>query len=313
MRGMARQRAGDMSAEGPGAGEPGLQDGYSIHHTSPTLNGRAAAFRSPGRGHAKARGGTRADLMARVSRLGARFTALGGSRNEYVSGALRSPVDKVLDVGCSYGWALDSLRGKAGELWGIDTDAEALRHARARYSDIHFLRGSATSLPFGSETFDAVVLSETIEHVPDGDKSLVVDEVHRVLKNGGLLVFTAPYAGLLAWTDPLDFKRRVPSVYRLYTRVARYTPCTPVEVGHKHLSTRDIAVLFRNRFDIEEVRFCGLVTPFVTWALVLGTRLHLLPRHLEDAMNRFRAWESGVPYGPLLAFNVRLLARKKAM
>ena len=310
---MARKKpAGDVSAEDRGAGEPGFRDGYSIHQTSATLNGKAAAFPSPGRGQTKARGVTRADLMARALRLGARFTALGGGRNEYVSSAFGSPVNKVLDVGCSYGWALDSLRGKAGELWGIDTDGEALRHARARYSDIHFVHGSATSLPFPSDTFDAVVLSETIEHVADGDRSRVVDEVHRVLKNGGLLVFTAPYAGLLAWTDPLDFKRRIPSVYRLYMRAARYTPTTPVEVGHKHLSTRDIAALFRNRFDLEEIRFCGLVTPFVTWALVLGTRLHLLPRPLEDALNRFRAWESGVPYGPLLAFNVRLLARKKA-
>jgi SAM-dependent methyltransferase len=242
--------------------------------------------------------------------LAARCKAVGGSRNGYVASALPSKAGKVLDVGCSYGWALDSARGKADELWGIDTDADAIHQAESNYPDINFVHGSATSLPFADETFDAVVLSEVIEHVPGEESGRVVDEIHRVLKAGGVLVFTAPYAGLLAWTDPLDFKRRFPSIYRRYMRATRYTPATPPEVGHTHLSKSEISSLLGDRFDVEEVRFCGLLTPFLTWFLVVGTRLHVLPRRLEYSLNRFRAWESGVPYGPLLSFNVRLLARK---
>ncbi len=247
----------------------------------------------------------------RGSAIVRRWKALGGSRGEYVAASVEDPVGKVLDVGCAYGWALASLRGKAAELWGIDADEAALRQARANYPDLRFARGSATSLPFRDEAFDVVVLSEVIEHLRDGERQAAVDEVHRVLKPGGLLVFTAPYAGLLAWTDPLDFKRRFPSVYGLYMRLSGYTPTTPPEVGHKHLSQNDISALFRNRFEIEEMRFCGVLTPFVTWLLVISTRLHVLPRRLECALGRFRAWESGIVYGSRLSFNVRIRARKR--
>jgi SAM-dependent methyltransferase len=247
----------------------------------------------------------------RASTPVARWKLLGGSRRDYVADAVDSSVEKVLDIGCAYGWGLDALRGKANELWGLDNDKAVLAEASATYPEFHFVHGSATSLPFGEGEFDVVVLSEVIEHLYDGQRGAAVDEVHRVLKPGGQLIFTAPYAGLLAWTDPLDVKRRFPSAYALYMRLSGYRPTTPPEVGHKHFSRDDVAALFRNRFEIEEMRFCGLLTPFVTWLLVLGTRLHVLPRRLEHALGRFRAWESGVPYGSRFSFNVRIRARKR--
>jgi SAM-dependent methyltransferase len=93
-----------------------------------------------------------------------------------------------------------------------------------------------------------MILSEVIEHVGDENKQLVVDEVWRVLKEGGILIFTAPHESWFAWADHMDFKRRFPAVYRTYMRLANYTPKTPVEVGHKHLSLDEILQLFDDRF-----------------------------------------------------------------
>ncbi|MBT8228697.1 MAG: methyltransferase domain-containing protein, partial [Bacteroidia bacterium] len=45
-------------------------------------------------------------------------------------------------------------------------------------------------LPFEEGTFDIVVSSEVIEHVPDPLKAIT--EMHRVLKPGGILVLTTP-------------------------------------------------------------------------------------------------------------------------
>jgi SAM-dependent methyltransferase len=252
-------------------------------------------------------------VPGRPAAIIARFKAAGGARNEYVAAAFVARVRKVLDVGCAYGWGLASLRDKADELWGVDTDEVALGRARATYPELHLVHASATSLPFADDEFDAVVFSEVIEHLSDGDKRRAVEEVDRVLKPRGLLVFTAPYAGLLAWIDPLDVKRRFPSVYGIYARLTGYTPATPPEVGHRHLSRDEISELFRDRFDIEEIRFCGLLTPFVTWFLAVGTRLHVIPRRFERALGRFRAWESGVAYGRRLSFNVRIRARKREL
>jgi SAM-dependent methyltransferase len=240
-----------------------------------------------------------------------RLKGLGGDRGPYIRAVVPDSAGRVLDIGCSYGWTLGALTGKANTLVGIDMDTNALAQARISYPDIQFIHQTATTLPFPDQSFDVVILSEVIEHVGDENKQQVIDEAHRVLKEGGLFIFTAPYAGLFAWADPMDFKRRCSGLYRLYMKLARYTPSTPIEIGHKHVSLPEIERLFAGRFDVGTIRYCGLLMPALTWVLSIGPRLRLLPRSLEDTINRFRGWESGVRVPRLLAFNVRLTATKK--
>lgn len=237
---------------------------------------------------------------------------IGGDRGGYILDAITADVGKILDIGCAFGWTLGALTGKAQELVGIDMDAAALEQAKKNYPNVKFIIQTATTLPFEDNMFDIVILSEVIEHVGDENKQCVIDEAYRVLKKGGLFIFTAPYDGLFAWADPMDFKRRFPRIYRLYMRLTRYTPETAIEVGHKHISLPEIRGLFGERFEIEQIRYCGLLMPMLTWILAIDVRLRLLPRRLHEGLNKFRGWESGVVYPKMLAFNVRLLARKKA-
>jgi len=132
-----------------------------------------------------------------------------------------------------------------------------------------------------------------------------------VLKPNGLLIFTAPFDGATAWADPLDFKRRFPSLYRLYMRLSGYEPKTAIEVGHKHISMSAIERLFGDRFCIEDIQFCGFFSPFITWILTAGERTGIFPDSLVKRLNAFRAWEDGVRYPKTLAYNVRLAARKQ--
>jgi len=46
-------------------------------------------------------------------------------------------------------------------------------------------------LPFAPETFDAVVMAEVIEHLPNDCQAL--REIHKILKDDGALVLTVPY------------------------------------------------------------------------------------------------------------------------
>lgn len=239
-----------------------------------------------------------------------RIKKFGGGRVSYVSEAIQKPVNKILDIGCSYGWALEKLTDKADQLWGIDTDLEALSLAEQSYPNVQFIHQTAANLPFDNGTFDVVILSEVIEHVGDENKQLVIDEAWRVLKENGLFIFTAPYEGLFAWADHLDFKRRFPSIYRAYMRISHYNPKTPIEIGHKHLSLDEMNQLFNDRFTIDEIQFCGLFMPFIHWILVLGSRLKLLPHSLENQLNRLQDWESGIQYPRFLAYNIRLKAYK---
>jgi SAM-dependent methyltransferase len=52
-----------------------------------------------------------------------------------------------------------------------------------------------TAIPEPDATFDAIVCSEVLEHVPDPTKA--VDEFARLLKPGGKLILTAPFASLV--------------------------------------------------------------------------------------------------------------------
>ena len=63
---------------------------------------------------------------------------------------------------------------------------------------------SALELPFPEKSFDTVVSTEVLEHVPDPRRAL--GEMHRVLKPGGFLILSAP----MYWPRhdlPYDFFR----------------------------------------------------------------------------------------------------------
>ncbi len=81
---------------------------------------------------------------------------------------------------------------------------EELRTSFARAVGIVDIWGDAATLPFPDATFDSCFCAEVLEHVPDPDE--VVREVHRVLRPGGIALFTVPFAGELHAT-PFDFRR----------------------------------------------------------------------------------------------------------
>jgi len=112
----------------------------------------------------------------------------------------------ILDCGCGRGFYLKMLRylGTA-RLFGIDLVLPHLRKARRNTANLPaVLVGNASiyNLPFPDETFDAVLLSEILEHV-DRDVD-ALREVRRVLKPGGLALITVPHADYPFWWDPIN-------------------------------------------------------------------------------------------------------------
>jgi len=53
--------------------------------------------------------------------------------------------------------------------------------------------GYSQNIPFNDEYFDKVIMTEVIEHLPDGILHGTLDEVKRVLKRGGEFTGTVPY------------------------------------------------------------------------------------------------------------------------
>ena len=64
--------------------------------------------------------------------------------------------------------------------------------------------GAADRLPFASQSFDSILCTQVIEHVPEPWR--VVEEAHRVLRPGGKLLLSAPQAWRLH-EKPHDYYR----------------------------------------------------------------------------------------------------------
>lgn len=112
--------------------------------------------------------------------------------------------DRVLDLGCGEGRHVHGLYMLGGlQIDGIDLDEAALRKAEDglrslppppadRKGAIRFSIGDATALDFAENTFDAVICSEVLEHLPDYHAAIA--EIRRVLKPGGRLCVSVPHA-----------------------------------------------------------------------------------------------------------------------
>jgi SAM-dependent methyltransferase len=73
---------------------------------------------------------------------------------------------RVIDMACGEGYGSDSLARHAASVVGVDANPEAHEHARLRYvrANLRFARDLVETF---SETADAVVFLQTIEHLQD--------------------------------------------------------------------------------------------------------------------------------------------------
>jgi SAM-dependent methyltransferase len=97
---------------------------------------------------------------------------------------------RVLDAGCGTGGTTIELR-RFGEVVGIDLAWEALEPARGR-GLTRLARGSIERLPFRDKSFDAATSFEVVYHLGVASDQCALDELHRVLRPGGLLLLRVP-------------------------------------------------------------------------------------------------------------------------
>ena len=95
----------------------------------------------------------------------------------------------MLDLGCGDGRLTADLRARS--ITGADVSAVALERARRRIPEATLVQVAPDEpLPFDDLSFDLVLSIETIEHVRD--VQLLVSEVRRVLRPGGMFAVTTP-------------------------------------------------------------------------------------------------------------------------
>ncbi len=117
--------------------------------------------------------------------VGQIFDSLGRSRQR----------ESVLEIGCGTGALGAALAARSEQVVASDVSLSWLvlarhRAALAGLDNMRFVTGSAERLPFRAETFDLVVGSDVVEHVPDA--AALAASAYRVLRPGGALWLSTP-------------------------------------------------------------------------------------------------------------------------
>jgi ubiquinone/menaquinone biosynthesis C-methylase UbiE len=132
----------------------------------------------------------------------------------------------ILDVGCGANLVYDRFLAETGKRpICLDFTLGFLQLA-PKDARMPLIQGNATALPFASASFDAVICSETLEHIERDD--LAAAEMARVLRPGGVLIVTVPNlwnaSRLIQMVKTGDFTiRMISGHFREYTsgRLAR--------------------------------------------------------------------------------------------
>ena len=208
---------------------------------------------------------------------------------------------QIMDVGAGTGY-IHAFMGRFGNVRGIESDPEFVRQARARNLNLEVMDFPRQSPP---GHFDAVMLFDVLEHLPDDVHGLTT--IRSMLRPGGLFFITVPALPWLYSTYDQDSGH-----YRRYDAplLRRRLQQTGFEILHlTHFNTvlMPLAVaarMFRLRPGnrpppASMVERCG----------GLHERdLRIPPRFVNDLLERVLGAESAWTSGPGLGTGVSLAA-----
>ena len=120
--------------------------------------------------------------------------------------------DRILDLGCGFGRhayeaarrgahvvALDAGRDEVDGVLGTFAAMVEAGELDGRGARVGVIQGDALALPFSDDSFDRVICSEVLEHIPNDVAAMT--ELTRVLRPGGTMAITIPRFGpeLINW------------------------------------------------------------------------------------------------------------------
>ena len=196
------------------------------------------------------------------------------------------PQGKILDWGCGLGHMTYLLRNRGFEVISYDVD-QGGKDFLARIGQTLILATDPVKLPFADGSFDAVLSSGVLEHVPDPAASL--KEVSRTIKNGGFF-----------------FLFRLPNRYSyiefISDRLGRGDH--PIKYSRRQM----INILNKAGYEVLASRYQGFLPHNLKGFPALVRRLY---HGLDPLWKTLDAFLTACPGLNVLCTNIELVARKK--
>jgi len=103
--------------------------------------------------------------------------------------------NRLLDLGCGAGVIMEAAAAAGWKVSGLEISQTAVDHLRQFGYDV--FKGELVEAHYSTGTFDVVVASELLEHIPA--PRTFVKEISRILRSGGLLWATTPNGAGVSW------------------------------------------------------------------------------------------------------------------
>jgi len=199
----------------------------------------------------------------------------------------KSGQSKLLEIGAGMGENTSSLLDMSFKVTSTDISSksvEVMRNKFSKYSNFSVEVADMEKLPFNNESFDVVCSAGSLSY---GDNNVVMNEIYRVLKQGGVLI-------------AVDSLNNNP-IYR-FNRYMHYLKGNRTKSTLVRMPTINLIDKYTKKFGYSEVRYFGAVT----WIFPLLSKVLT-----EKVMTEFFNWIDVVFNIKRSAFKFVMMAVKK--
>ncbi|QKJ28664.1 class I SAM-dependent methyltransferase [Mucilaginibacter mali] len=185
---------------------------------------------------------------------------------------------RILDLGCGTGnlTAAALQHFPQAEIHALDLSADILNECRERFKDntnIHYHQQDFSNLDFSDESFDLVISSIAIHHIPDKQKAALYSKLYQMLRPGGVFVFADQTRGA---TDEI-YQKHIARWKEEALKLGSTEADWQLWMAHQDAHDYHTPVLWH----LKELETAGFATVDVIWknimwAVVMGRRGNLI-------------------------------------